>query len=114
MRQPVWHGDRDHAVSALREAERPLGGVDDRRACDYVEALLERVHVPGDRASGVELADHETRVHGMIVFAHRRTAAVARRSPRPPGGGSDELDRIGGTYQVASAHCRFSTVASRR
>jgi hypothetical protein len=50
----------------------------------------------------------------MIIFADRQTAPVARRSPSPPGGGSDELDRIGGTYQVASAHCCFSAVAARR
>ena len=47
----------------------------------------------------------------MIIFAHRHAAAVARRSAGPAGGRSDELDRTGRTYQVASAHCRFSAVA---
>ena len=110
----MGHGDRDYAISTLGEAERPLGGVDNPRSPDDLAALLERVHVPGDRATGIELADHEPGVHGMIVFAHRRTAPVARRSPGPPSRRSDELDRIGATYQVASAHCRFSAVASRR
>jgi hypothetical protein len=70
--------------------------------------------VPRKRAARVKFADHEPGVHGMIIFADRHTAPVARRSPSPPGGGSDELDRIGGTYQVASAHCCFSAVAARR
>ena len=70
--------------------------------------------MPRDRAARLQLVDHEPGVHGTLVLTHCRATTVARRRASPAGGRSDELNRTGRAYDVASAHWRFSAVAARR
>ena len=70
--------------------------------------------MPRNFAARIQLADHEPGVYSMIIFAHCHAAAVSHRLGCPAGSWSNKLQLTGLTYQVTSAHCRFSAVASRR
>src|SRR5216683_3870784 len=78
----VRHSDGDEAVVACLEQERPLSRAEYRGSLDDVTALLERVHVRGDRSARLKLADPEPGMHSAVPLAHRRPPPESR-SIRP-------------------------------
>jgi len=59
----VPDADRDEAAGARQQPVGPSVEGEDRRALEYVEALLERVQVLVDRAVGLERAQADGHVH---------------------------------------------------